>query len=133
MRSAFRQKPRSTTTFATKDDILDALLTGTVDEPLGGWPPNCSTKKVRAAPRAARVGGRRRSHPAVRKPVEPRRRFYLLPELRLGRFEEFRLAPRGSCVPATAASARPGDPAELRTGPPDGPTNLWPFRFGSSR
>jgi AcrR family transcriptional regulator len=74
--------------FATKDDILDALLTGTVDEPLA------LAAELLAAPGAAT----HRLHALVVADVTQLCRskwnlgaLYLLPELRVARFEQFRL------------------------------------------
>jgi AcrR family transcriptional regulator len=74
--------------FATKDDILDALLAGTVDEPLR-LAAELLDEKGPAAPRL---------HALVIADVTQLctsrwnlGALYLLPELRLDRFEEFRL------------------------------------------
>ena len=70
--------------FATKDDILDALLAGTVDQPLRrppGWPP--------------RAGAAARLHLLIATDVDQLcagrwnlGALYLLPELRVPRFED---------------------------------------------
>lgn len=74
--------------FATKDDILDALLAGTVDEPLQ-LARDLLAESEPAAPRlhvlvvsdVTQLCGNRWNLGAL----------YLLPEVRLERFEEFRL------------------------------------------
>jgi AcrR family transcriptional regulator len=74
--------------FATKDDILDALLAGTVDEP---WrlAAELRDEKGPAAPRLhALVVGDVTQLCAGRWNLGA---LYLLPELRLDRFEQFRL------------------------------------------
>jgi AcrR family transcriptional regulator len=74
--------------FATKDDILDALLAGTVDEPLR-LAAELLDDKGPAAPRLhALVVGDVTQLCAGRWNLGA---LYLLPELRLDRFEEFRL------------------------------------------
>ena len=74
--------------FATKDDILDALLAGTVDEPLR-LAAELLAEKGPAAPRLhALVVGDVTQLCASRWNLGA---LYLLPELRLDRFEQFRL------------------------------------------
>jgi AcrR family transcriptional regulator len=74
--------------FATKDDILDALLAGTVDEPLR-LAAELLDEKGPAAPRLhALVVGDVTQLCASRWNLGA---LYLLPEVRLDRFEQFRL------------------------------------------
>jgi AcrR family transcriptional regulator len=74
--------------FATKDDILDALLAGTVDEPLALL-ADLNAETGPAAPRLyALVVADVRQLCASRWNLGA---LYLLPELRLDRFEQFRL------------------------------------------
>jgi AcrR family transcriptional regulator len=74
--------------FATKDDILDALLTGTVDEPLR-LAAELLAEPGPAAPRLhSLVVGDATQLCASRWNLGA---LYLLPELRLDRFEQFRL------------------------------------------
>ncbi|MFG1932107.1 TetR/AcrR family transcriptional regulator [Mycobacterium sp. NPDC048908] len=74
--------------FATKDDILDALLTGTVDQPLR-LAGDLLGEQGPAAPRLhALVVGDATQLCASRWNLGA---LYLLPELRLDRFEQFRL------------------------------------------
>jgi AcrR family transcriptional regulator len=74
--------------FATKDDILDALLVGTVDDPLrlatellAESGPSAPRLHALAASDASQLCGSRWNLGAL----------YLLPELRIERFETFRL------------------------------------------
>ncbi len=86
--------------FATKDDILDALLAGTVDEPLR-LAAELLDENGPAAPRLhALVVGDVTQLCASRWNLGA---LYLLPELRLDRFEQFRLS-RAELRGATAAS-----------------------------
>jgi AcrR family transcriptional regulator len=88
--------------FATKDDILDALLAGTVDEPLK-LAAELLDESGRAAPRLhALVVGDVTQLCASRWNLGA---LYLLPELRLDRFEQFRLrrAELRGCYRALAA------------------------------
>ena len=108
--------------FATKDDILDALLAGTVDEPLR-LATELLYENGPAVPRLhALVVGDVTQLCASRWNLGA---LYLLPELRLDRFEQFRLSraelgvvtaaspPRSSrnaTVPATPTTCRFGWP-----------------------
>jgi len=90
--------------FATKDDILDALLAGTVDEPLR-LAAELLSKKGPAAPRLhALVVADVTQLCASRWNLGA---LYLLPELRLDRFEEFRLR-RAELRAALPQPRRPG-------------------------
>jgi AcrR family transcriptional regulator len=74
--------------FATKDDILDALLAGTVDEPLRLAAELLDEKGPAVARLHALVAGDVAQLCASRWNLGA---LYLLPELRLDRFEQFRL------------------------------------------
>jgi AcrR family transcriptional regulator len=74
--------------FATKDDILDALLTGTVDEPLR-MAAELIAEEGRAAPRLHALAVADATQ--LCNSTWNLGALYLLPELRVDRFEGFRL------------------------------------------
>jgi len=97
---------RCITTFATKDDILDALLAGTVDDPLqlarellAGSEPAAPRLHVLIVSDVTQLCGNRWNLGAL----------YLLPEVRLERFEEFRLRAKscGSVIGSWPAVSSP--------------------------
>ncbi len=93
--------------FATKDDILDALLAGTVDEPLQ-LAAELIAEEGPAAPAPARTGGGRRDA-AVRQHLESRR---ALPASRTagGPLRASSACAAPSCATATAGWPRPSSP-----------------------